>query len=256
MGRVSDNARILIIDIETSPNLAYVWGLFDQTVSLSQLLESTSVISFAAMWLDDDDSEVMFYSDFHDGHKDMILAAHTLLSQADIVVHYNGRSFDIKHLNREFWQAGYDPPAPFKQVDLLLSTKANFRFASNKLQHVSTEIGLAAKTEHEWMPLWVKCLEGDPEAWAVMRTYNIQDVILTKQFYLSIRGWITNHPNMGLYVDEYRPVCDKCQSTRMQKRGYSRTGQGIFQRYQCQNCGGWSRSGKRISGVDIRGVAS
>ena len=38
MGRVSDNARILIIDIETSPNLAYVWGLFDQTVSLSQLL--------------------------------------------------------------------------------------------------------------------------------------------------------------------------------------------------------------------------
>lgn len=251
---MADGARILVIDIETSPNLAYVWGLYDQTVSLSQLIESTNVIAFAASWLDSD--EVLFYSDFHDGHKDMILAAWTLLNSADIVVHYNGRSFDIKHLNREFFQAGYDPPSPFQQVDLMLAVKKSFRFASNKLQHVTTEIGLAGKVQHEGMPLWVKCLEGDPEAWAEMKEYNVQDVVLTKDFYLKARPWITNHPNLGLWVDEPRPLCPKCQSPRMQKRGFARTGQGVFQQYQCQNCGGWSRSGKRISGVDIRNVAA
>lgn len=247
-------ARILVIDIETSPNIAYVWGLWDQSVSLSQLIESTQVIAFAAKWMGDD--EVLFYSDFHDGHDDMILAAWTLLDQADIVVHYNGKSFDIKHLNREFFLRRFDPPSPFKQVDLLHVIKRSFRFSSNKLQHVSTQIGLAGKVEHEGMPLWVRCLEGDPEAWETMRVYNIQDVVLTEELYVEVRPWITDHPNLGLFVDEPRPVCPKCQSTRMQRRGYSSTQLGRFQQYQCQACGGWSRSGKAVNRVDTRNVAA
>jgi hypothetical protein len=246
--------KILVIDIETSPNIAYVWGLWDQTVSLSQLIESTQVIAFAAKWVGDD--EVFFYSDHHDGHKDMILAAHALLGQADIVVHYNGRSFDIKHLNREFFVAGYDPPAPFQQIDLLHVVKKNFRFVSNKLQHVTTEIGLAGKAEHQGFPLWVKCLMGDDDAWAEMQDYNIQDVILTEEFYLKARPWISNHPNMGLFVDEARPICDKCQSPKMQKRGTSKTQTRSYQRYQCQDCGGWSKGTRAVNAVGTRGVAS
>jgi hypothetical protein len=251
---LAESPRILVIDIETSPNIAYVWGLWDQSVSLSQLIESTQVIAFAAKWVGDD--EVFFYSDHHDGHRDMILAAHALLGVADIVVHYNGKSFDIKHLNREFWEAGYDPPAPYKQVDLMHVVKRNFRFGSNKLQHVTTEIGLAGKAEHEGMPLWVKCLEGDDEAWASMRAYNVQDVVLTEQLYLRARPWITDHPNMGLFVDEARPVCDKCGSTKMQKRGISYTTTRAYQRFQCQGCGGWSRTARAVNAVGTRGVAS
>lgn len=246
--------NVLIIDIETSPNVADVWGLFDQTVSLSQLRESTRVIAFAAKWLDA--PEVMFYSDFHDGHRDMILAAHALLGIADIVVHYNGTSFDIPHLNREFVEAGYDPPSPFKQVDLLRVVKKNFRFASNKLQHVSVQLGLEGKQEHEGHTLWVRCMAGEPEAWEEMRVYNVQDVRLTEKVYLRLLPWISNHPHMGLYVDESRPVCNRCGGTRLQKRGTAYTTLGAYQRYQCQGCGGWSRSGKRVNGVDVRGVAS
>lgn len=246
--------RILTIDIETSPSIAHVWGLFKQTVSLAQLQESTRVIAFAAKWYGED--EVLFFSEFHHGHDVMVKAAHELLDEADIVVHYNGKSFDMPHLNREFLLADMAPPAPYQQVDLYLEVKKNFRFISNKLQHVSTELGLEGKVEHEGHMLWVRCMAGDPEAWAEMEEYNVQDVRLTEEFYDKLLPWISNHPNMGLYVDEAKPICNKCQSDRMQKRGYARTNVSIFQRYQCQNCGGWGRGGKRISGVDVRGVAS
>ena len=46
--------KILFCDIETSPNVAYVWGLFKQNIGLSQLLEPTRVICAAYSWDDDD----------------------------------------------------------------------------------------------------------------------------------------------------------------------------------------------------------
>ncbi len=53
--------KILTIDIETSPNLAHVWGLWNQNVGLPQLLEPTQMISFAAKWYET--KSVQFYSD-------------------------------------------------------------------------------------------------------------------------------------------------------------------------------------------------
>jgi hypothetical protein len=36
---MSRTPRVLTLDIETSPALAYVWGLFDVTVSVSQIMD-------------------------------------------------------------------------------------------------------------------------------------------------------------------------------------------------------------------------
>ena len=62
--------KILVLDIETKPALAYVWGLFDQNIGLNQIVEVGSVICFAAKWYDE--RKVMFHSDHHDGHEAMI----------------------------------------------------------------------------------------------------------------------------------------------------------------------------------------
>ena len=42
--------RILFFDLETSPMTAHTWGLWQQNVSLSQIVESTEVICFGAQW--------------------------------------------------------------------------------------------------------------------------------------------------------------------------------------------------------------
>lgn len=243
------DARILTLDIETSPNVAHVWGLFNQNVSLSQLRETGQVICFAAKWYGQD--KVLYYSDHHHGHADMVAAAWTLLDQADIVVHYNGTKFDIPHLLREFVQAGARPPSPFQQVDLLKVVRKQFRFPSNKLDHVSRALGLEGKVSHTGHDLWVKCMAGDEKAWNVMRRYNKQDVRLTEQLYDRLRPWLTNHPSLGLFTGESQS-CPKCGSSALQRRGQARTKLTTYTRYQCQDCGSWSRSSARDGAVTVQ----
>ena len=245
--------KTLIIDIETSPNLAHVWSLWNQNVGLAQLRESTRVISFAAKWYGD--KKVLFYSDHHDGHEAMIERAHVLLDEADAIVHFNGKSFDMKHLKREFAEAGMLPPSPWRDIDLLLAVKKQFRFPSNKLQYVSTALGLEGKVQHSGHDLWVRCLAGDEKAWAVMRKYNKQDVVLTEKLYDRLLPWIDAHPHRGLFTDGETPVCGNCGSDQLQRRGYAVTLMSTYPRYQCQKCGRWSRGQSRSKAVDVRPVA-
>ena len=36
--------KLLFLDIETSPNQAYVWGLFKQNIGISQMTDSSRVM--------------------------------------------------------------------------------------------------------------------------------------------------------------------------------------------------------------------
>lgn len=244
--------RILTIDIETSPNLADVWGLWQQNVGITQLRQSTRMMCFAAKW--HGEREVIFKSEFHDGYLPMVKAAHALLDEADVLVHFNGNSFDVPHLMREFLQADLGPPSPFDNVDLLRAVKKKFRFPSNKLDYVSQAVGFKGKVKHEGHTLWVKCMAGDEAAWGRMRRYNIGDVRLTERLYDRLLPWIPAHPHVGLYRDPSVDCCSRCGSDRLQRRGMAYTKISAYQRWQCQGCGAWGRSGRREAGVDVRGV--
>lgn len=240
--------RILVLDIETAPNLAHVWGLWNQNVGLSQLLESGRMICFAAKWVGT--KRVMFFSEFEHGHEEMTRAAHALLDEADVVVHYNGKKFDVPWMQTEFARYGLEPPSPFKQVDLLATVRREFRFPSNKLDAVLKEFGLGGKLKHEGHVLWIKCLLGDPKAWRQMKRYNVQDVRRTEELYLTkLLPWIKNHPSHSLY--EGREGCI-CGSTDLEKRGFAYTTVSRFQQYRCRSCGRWMRSGKAVDRVDLR----
>src|SRR5574343_566754 len=166
--------KILFLDIETAPNTAYVWRLFKENVSLKALIESSYVLCWAAKWIDERD--IMFGS-VQEGAFQMLSRVHDLLDKADVVVHFNGKSFDIPTLNREFLLFGLHPPAPYKQVDLMLVAKDKFRFVSNKLDHIAEQLQVGKKHDTTF-ELWVGCMNDDPEAWEIMEKYNKQDVLL------------------------------------------------------------------------------
>lgn len=241
--------RILIIDIETSPNLADVWGLWNNNVSLNQLRESSRMMCFAAKW--HGEPGTMFFSELG-GHRDMVEAAWHLMDEADALMHFNGRRFDTKHLNREFLLAGLTPPSPYKQIDLLDSVKARFKFPSNKLQYVSTVLGLDGKVSHEGHELWVKCLAGDPEAWARMETYNRQDVDLLEEVFEILLPWIPGLPHRHLYGGA---GCAACGHDTVVTDGVYRTPLSAFLQYRCTSCGHWMRDSKRLYGVEIQAAA-
>lgn len=243
--------KILTIDIENRPNLAYVWGLWDQNVGLAQLVESAQTISFAAKW--HGTKKVEFYSVHHHGKEEMLAQAHRLLSEADVVVGYNSKGFDMKHLNREFVLAGMTPPAPYAQVDLMLVVKKQFKFVSNKLDYVAQALGLGAKTTHTGFQLWVDCMAGNEKAWALMKKYNKQDVVITEKLYDELLPWITPHPSYGVFNGENN-VCPNCGGSELSPRGFSYTAASKFQRLLCIDCGKWSRSSNRVDGSNIRGI--
>jgi hypothetical protein len=186
--------RVLIIDIETRPALAYVWGVWNVNIAPQQIVEDKDIISFAARWAGTD--KTVFYSDFHTGHDVMVQAAWELLDEADVVVHYNGVKFDIPHINQCFALAGLEPPSGYYQLDLLKSVRRDFNFTSNKLDNIIRQFGIGAKVEHEGFALWTKCLAGDPKAWAKMKQYNIHDVVETEALYNRLKPWVgvITHP--------------------------------------------------------------
>jgi hypothetical protein len=245
-------ARTLVIDIETSPHLALVWGFRQQNIALNQVRQYGGPISFAAKWLGE--RRVEFRSTFHDGHDVMVERAWALIDEADAIVHYNGRSFDIKHLNRVFRKAGMGPPSPHTDIDLLLNERRRFRNPSNKLDAVLDDLGLERKVETGGMSLWVGCLEDDPKSWRRMRTYNIGDVRSTEALYWRTLPWIQGLPHPALYGGA-ADCCQYCGGTDLERRGYKRKPLGKYRQYRCRTCLGWSCGKRAVETVGLRGVA-
>ena len=240
-----DLLKILLLDIETSPNTAHVWGLYNQNVSINQLMESSYVMCWAAKWLDD--SKIYFNSIMESSHKKMIKQIYQLLDEADAVIHYNGTKFDIPTLNKEFLLLGFTPPSPYKEIDLLRTSRSKFKFPSNKLDYVAQALCLGEKVKHIGHELWIRCMNKDKQAWDMMKKYNIQDVILLEKVYKKMLSWIKNHPNYNGFTDG--TVCPNCGSNQLRKRGLYCNTNTVYQRLHCKSCGKWSRSNKKTQAV-------
>lgn len=236
--------RILLLDIETAPNLAYVWGTWKQNISMDKIAAKGYVLCWAAKWYGD--KEMHFRSD-QTGTKSMLNAIHKMLDEADVVVHYNGKSFDIPTLNKEFVQYGMNPPSPYKQIDLLQVVRDQFNFPINKLDYVVQSLGIGAKVRHPGFEMWVQCMAGDADAWLTMETYNKRDVVILEKLYDRLRPWIKNHPNHGAFDPSDLAKCPSCGGTHLQRRGTAITRDVQYQRYQCADCGSWARGKKAIS---------
>lgn len=237
--------KILYIDIETAPHTAYVWGLFKETVNSERIIDTGRVLCFAYRW--NNDKKIHFVSE-RDGRAKMLDEAHRVLDEADIIVTYNGNKFDIPMLNRELIKGGYPPPAPSKQIDLYRVVRSRFRFASNKLDMVASELNLRRKVRHSGFDLWVRCMAGEPKAWAKMERYNKRDVLILEKLYHRVLPWIKGHPNVALFSSSKpvlsRPACPACGEAKLTSRGFATNKSRTYRRYQCSACGSWSRSEK------------
>ena len=234
--------KILVIDIETAPASGYIWKLFDVNVSLSQLIDTSKVICFAAKWVGD--KKVIFHSNQEDTHKKMIKKAWDLFNEADAVIGYNSKNFDCKILNKEFILSGFPPPAPYKHIDLLQTMKNKFKFMSNKLDHVSQELGIGKKTSHQGFELWQACMNNDTKAWKLMKKYNINDVKLTEELYDKVKGWLKTTFNFNEHSESM--VCPNCGSHNVTKNGTYKSPTRAYQKYVCNDCFAHSKSNIKI----------
>lgn len=225
--------KILAIDCETSPMLAYTWGAYDQNISPAQVVRFGSVTCFGATWVGT--SERLFFSDWQHGHRTMLRELHKLLSSADAVVHYNGDKFDLRKFNGQFLLHRLSPIPPLTSIDCL-KTIRKMGFEINKLEAIGPMLELGQKVKHHGFKLWREVMDGDPKAQKTMERYCRQDVRLLIQLYQRLKPYMAQHPHLG---DIGRGECGACGGKHLQARGYRRTKAFKIARLQCQTCGSW-----------------
>ena len=227
------DSKVLFIDIEWKPAVAYVWKMFDENISPDQLIDDGGLLCFCAHW--DGDKEYLFFSEWEHGHDGMAKAALELLSKADAVVTYNGDKYDLPKLRGALVLAGLSPPPPPTSIDLI-KTVRRFGFVMNRLAYIGPLLGVGSKKKHEGFNLWRSVLGGKVAAQKRMMNYCIQDVKLLVKLYDRIIPFIDNHPHLG----DNKGACGACGSSHVQLRGFRRTKFFKVQRLQCQDCGAWS----------------
>ena len=231
--------KIILLDIETSPNVIYAWGKYEQN-AIDQL-KGWELLSFAWKELGKGKTECMARPDFKDTTDEKLTREiWKIVDSADVVITQNGDRFDLPKLRAKFVAYKLPPPTPSKQIDVKKIAKAYFGFFSNSLNDIARDLGLGAKLDTGGWELWKKCIAGDPVAWDKMRRYNKHDVVLLEKVYLRLKAWYPNHPNFALFSGEGdNPECPVCESLRVQRRGYNVMKVRRSARYQCQKCGHW-----------------
>lgn len=234
-----DDVKILLLDIETIPDLVWVWSLYDDNAI--EVKEHWKIISFAASWYGSRKVLCKALPDYSNDEEALCQDIWNLLDDADIVVAHNGDRFDIRRINARLIDHGFDPPSPYKTVDTKKEISRVAAFSSNRLDWLAKQLHLGRKVEHNGWPLWRGCIEGDKKAWALMKKYNAHDITIMRNLYERLSPWM-RQPNVGLYKSGLRCTSPTCGSKNIQQRGYYYARTRIYKKYVCKDCGKWSRS--------------
>lgn len=246
--------RVLFWDIETSLMPVAVFQLSNQDwIDPSNILQERYIICASWMWEGDSkihsvsvlDDPKRYAKDPHDDYH-VIKTLHEVLSQANVVVHHNGDSFDLRYAKTRMLAHKLPPLPPMVTVDTYKTAKSQFMLNSNKLDYIGALLGLGQKLKTS-PGLWIRVLNGDAKAVREMVTYNKQDVLLLKDVFYALAPHMPNHFNRELFG---QVGCPRCGCTKVQSRGtedvYDRHTaiSRVYRRFQCQNpkCKGWFRS--------------
>lgn len=240
MLRATD-ARILTLDIERTPNLLAEWSLAPRKhrASLDAIVEVARINCVATKWYDERRPQA--HTEWDHGYEGMLRSVYELLEQADWVIGFNSRSFDIKLLTAAFIEQGWGPPLPFDQVDLLTELRRVGKWESMKLDHICDRLLEERKLDHEGMQMWMQVMAGDEKARRKYVRYAKQDVILTERLFDRVRGWIRT-PNINLIRNQRVAGCSTCGSDDQQKAGFRSLTTGKYRLFRCNVCGKVDRS--------------
>lgn len=234
------NVRILTIDVERQRGEWKVrrWDPYPpKFLHVDTLVSRPYIMCFAAKWHTSD--EVIFHDERgRDGRQRMVKAMWELVNEADVLVTYNGDKADIPWMKEEFKYAGLPKPMPAKSIDLYKQLKGEFALPYRSLRYAAREFGSIPKLETDGLDLWERCEQGDPEAWALMQSYNETDVRTTEDLWFDFLPWLNGSTHLGVLIGDGEMRCPNCGSTSMTSqpkpaRAYVRE----YQAFRCDECG-------------------
>lgn len=263
-----ENPRIFIFDIETAPMMGFFWDLYNQNMSIDMIETDWFVMTWAGKWFGEE--EVLHDSCFNHGFtakkyfdiainqdrqaqseldREVIGSLWDILEQADMIVAHNGDKFDMRKVTARAIMQGRAPISPVKQIDTMKIAKRSGAFSSNKLDYLARVLCGESKVETGGFQLWKDCLHGCVESWKKMLDYNINDVSILENVWVTLAPYDKKCPSFVTHVESEITQCNSpaCGSHNVSETGKThKTNLSEFVGYVCNDCGHHMRGRKNI----------
>lgn len=231
--------RVLLLDLENAPSVVVAFNRFKVNLTQDHVLrEGGWLISYAYKWQGENEiyGNVLTPDEaLNADDSGLLMELWELVEQADAIVYHNGLNFDLPLLKARMLVQGLPPIRKVKSIDTLQLVK-EFKLNSNKLNSLGKQLDIGSKLDHEGIQLWIKCMEGNPEALQHMLSYNKVDIELLEEVYNAIKPYSTRHPNLAVYYGD-KPRCNICCSPNVKPTGNTvSTNLSVFTEYVCE-CG-------------------
>lgn len=238
--------KTLYFDIETSPCLATCWGTGKTHISDEQILEPTRIICLSYKWAHESKVHHLVWDQIKSDKK-LCQDFSYIISEADLVVGHNGKSFDIKTINARI-AFHCLPPIPETLVDdTLQQARTKFRLPSMKLRYLAKYFDLTPKAPppdglEPWKSLLLDPVDSDryTKYMKHMLFYCDQDALTLEELHLRIAPYVKSKLNRNLFFKsadgEVAMVCPGCGYGEYSRRGYNYSQVRKTQRFQCKSC--------------------
>lgn len=176
-------ARVLIYDLETSPNIGWFWRAgYKQNIMPNQITKERAIICVSYKWQDQNEVYNLTW-DKNQCDKFLIEQFVEVLNEADLIVAHNGDRFDLKWLKTRALFHRIPMLPNYKQFDTLKVAKSKLYLNSNRLDYISKFLGFEGKIQTT-PDLWNKVVMlNDRLAMKDMLDYCDEDVIQLEKVY-------------------------------------------------------------------------
>lgn len=229
--------RRLFFDIETSPNIGFFFEAgFKKNISTDSIIKERAIICICYKW--EDEKEVSYLKwDSKQSDKAILEKFIAVANTANELVGHNGDRFDLAWIRTRCLFHRIEMFPMYVTIDTLKISRSKFKFNSNRLDYISSFLGMGKKIKTEFS-LWSDIvLRKDKVAMEKMIKYCQMDVILLEKVYKQLAPYVPHKSHYGVTFGQHRGSCPECGSDELVISKYRTTAMGTRKvQFKCKTC--------------------
>ena len=221
----------LFYDIEVSYFIVSAWRLgYKLSIHPHQVIKYPQIICVCWKWEGEDEVHSLTWDD-EQSDINLIKTFVEELNKANQIVAHNGDRYDLKWLRTRAIDNEIFMKPRYETIDTLKIAKAQFNFASNKLDELGKFLKIGKKIETDY-ELWDQvCQHKSQEALDKMVEYCKQDVVLLEKVYNKLRPYSKHNFNYGKLYGDDNWSCPECGNLKVGVTKTYTTSMGVRRYY-------------------------
>jgi len=203
--------KVLIFDIETSPNIGWFWRTGKQYIGPDNIIEERQIIMIHYMWEGEKKTTQLDWGLNKQCDKAMIKKFIPILESADMLVFQNGNKFDLPWVLGRAWHHGIPARAEYTTFDTYRKAKQKFNLNSYRLDYMDKFTGGPGKMDTGGIKLWTKIIfEKDEKSLNKMHRYCERDVKRLAAVYEKMKPYVKAQQHAGVVQGFPKWTCPHC----------------------------------------------